>query len=121
MEEREQALRNITSQVQDLLRDLTSPHNCGPGEWHQIASLNMSDPSQNCPAAWRSDITNGIRSCRRPESSGGSCVGTSFNSGRMYTKVCGRAIGYQVASTDGFDYMLHEVTVLTHTMSMVSV
>ena len=104
MEEREQAFQNITSDVQDLLRNFVSTPNCGPGVWHQIASLNMSDPSQNCPTAWRNDVTNRIRSCRRPQSSGGSCVGTSFNSGRTYTKVCGRAIGYQVASTDGFDF-----------------
>ena len=31
-----------------------------------------------------------------------SCVGTSFSSARVYNKVCGRVIGYQVANTDGF-------------------
>ena len=62
----------------------------------------MSDFSQNCPTVWREDTTNGIRSCRRPQSSTGSCVGTSFSSARVYNKVCGRVIGYQVASTDGF-------------------
>ena len=26
---------------------------CGPGVWKQVAYLNMSDPSQQCPSAWR--------------------------------------------------------------------
>jgi hypothetical protein len=101
-EKRDEAFQNITANVRGLVQTLTNTHICGPGDWYPIASLNMSDLSQNCPTVWRDDITNGVRSCRRPQSSTGSCIGTSFSSARVYNKVCGRVIGYQVASTDGF-------------------
>ena len=29
---------------------------CGPGFWHQLVYLNMTDPSQQCPSAWREYI-----------------------------------------------------------------
>ena len=78
---------------------------CGVGLWSQIAYLNMTDPLQQCPsaAAWRENITQGVRVCRRPSSSHNMCHGTFYSSGgRTYTKVCGRVIGYQVGHTDAF-------------------
>ena len=110
-EKRDEAFQNLTANVRALLQTYAanSVHNCGPGDWNQIAALNMSDLSQSCPTVWREDITSGIRSCRRPQSSTGTCVGTSFSSARVYNKVCGRVIGYQVASTDGFAHgALHQ-------------
>ena len=62
----------------------------------------MSDPSQHCPSAWREYNESGINTCTRPVSSGGSCHGTFYNVGQQYSKVCGRAIGYQIGSTDAF-------------------
>ena len=62
----------------------------------------MSDPAQQCPAAWRE--YNGFRACRRPVSSGGSCPATYYPEDHQYSKMCGRAIGYQIGSTNGFGY-----------------
>ena len=76
--------------------------NCGAGLWYRVAFLNMSDPSQQCPSAWRLVTTNGVRACGRPFSSGSSCPGTFYSATSEYQRVCGRVIGYQYRSPDGF-------------------
>ena len=39
---------------------------CGAGEWHHVAYLNMTDPSQQCPPAWREYNYPQFRACGRP-------------------------------------------------------
>ena len=95
------SIRNITSQINTPNRDIMSS-NCGPGQWYQMAHLNMSDPSQQCPSAWREYNTNGVRACGRPTTSSGSCPATFYTTSRQYSRVCGRAIGYQYGSPDAF-------------------
>ena len=76
---------------------------CGVGLWSQIVCLNMTDPVQQCPSAWRENIIQGVRVCGRPSASDDMCHGTFYSSdGQTYTKVCGRVIGYQVGHTDAF-------------------
>ena len=76
---------------------------CGAGEWYRVAYLNMSDCSQWCPSAWREYGTGNIRVCGRANSTVGSCSPVSFSTiGGPYSRVCGRVIGYQVGSPDGF-------------------
>ena len=76
--------------------------NCGYGDWVRIAYLNMSDPTQQCPRAWRG-YSDPVRSCGRPVSSRSSCAAVNFSSnGKQYSSVCGRALGYQKGSPDGF-------------------
>ena len=107
-EVRESAILNVTASIEAILQgkiysvDLQS--SCGEGLWDQVAYLNMNDPSQQCPPAWREYSVRdlGIRTCRRPQSSSGSCHGTFYSTGRQYSKVCGRAIGYQIGGTDAF-------------------
>jgi hypothetical protein len=82
------------------------PH-CGEGIWHQVAYLNMADPSQQCPSSWREYMynTNQIRACGRPVSTGESRASHMFPiSIHQYSKVCGRVIGIQVASPDAFHH-----------------
>ena len=113
-EERAIIIRNITAHVQStILQNL--PHiefalNCGPGQWFRVAHLNMSDPSQQCPSAWRQYNANGVRACGRPVTSDGSCPGASVSvAHHQYSRVCGRAIGYQIGSTDAFGHLaLHQ-------------
>ena len=113
-EERENTIQNITASVQTLLQERYAnnivPTNiginpntyCGEGQWHQVANLNMSNSSQQCPSAWREYNSNGVRGCGRPVSSSGDCPGISFTTGRQYNKVCGRAIGYQIGAAEAF-------------------
>ena len=78
---------------------------CGAGLWYRVAFLNMSDPSQQCPSAWRLVTTNGVRACGRLASSGSSCPGTFYFATSEYQRVCGRVIGYQDKSPDGFSHL----------------
>ena len=105
-------LSQILLQVDAKINDLTSlilqstdmepQSNCGPGLWYQVAHLNMSDPSQQCPSAWREYNTSGVRVCGRPTTSTGSCVTKYYFTSHQYSRVCGRVIGYQFRSPDAF-------------------
>ena len=75
---------------------------CGPRLWWQEAYLNMSDPSWQCPSAWREYNTSGVRACGRPIGSI-KCAATTYFTGYQYSRICGRSIGYQVASPDSFN------------------
>ena len=78
-------------------------HPCGPGFWTQVALLNLTDPSQQCPPAWNETTTAIGRGCTRPENSTGSCLSTIYSTlGVEYNQVCGRIIGIQNTSTDAF-------------------
>ena len=77
---------------------------CGGGGWTRIASLNMTDPNEKCPAQFRLYSQGGVRACGRPVNAygSGSCVGTTFSSRDIkYSQVCGKVIGYQYNSPDG--------------------
>ena len=84
-----------------VLTKITRSH-CGAGEWHRVAYLNMSDPSQQCPPSWREYNYNQFRTCGRSVSTTGSRSSKSYSTNRQYSKVCGRVIGIQVASPDAF-------------------
>jgi hypothetical protein len=76
---------------------------CGDGVWHQIAHINMSDSSQQCPSTWKEVTMDGIRVCARPNSTEGSCPGVLYHASDRYSMVCGRAIGYQFGSPSAFE------------------
>ena len=79
---------------------------CGTGRWWRVAYLNMSDPSQQCPSAWREYNTNGVRVCGRPATSRPareSCPAITYFTGYQYNRICGRVIGYQIGTPDAFD------------------
>ena len=78
---------------------------CGDGLWYRVAYLNMTDPSQQCPPAWREYNTSGVRACGRPVSNviNGTCPSMFYSTNRQYSRVCGRVIGFQVGSPDGFN------------------
>ena len=104
-EERENAIQNITASVQAILQNgylLNSPNSCGDGLWHKVTSLDMSDPLQQCPSAWREYNESGFRTCRSPIPSSANCSGALYTTSQQYSKVCGRAIGYQIGATDAF-------------------
>ena len=63
----------------------------------------MSDPTESCPSTWVEYTSDGIRACTRPNSREGACSGTVYPlNNRLYSKVCGRVIGYQFGSPDAF-------------------
>ena len=97
-------LENFASLLTQYLNIQIQMH-CGPGLWHRLAYLNMTDPSQRCPFAWReyNNNTGRVRACGRPENSSGSCLATPYSTCRQYSRVCGRVVGYQFVSPDGFE------------------
>uniref|UniRef100_A0A1X7VK87 GON domain-containing protein n=1 Tax=Amphimedon queenslandica TaxID=400682 RepID=A0A1X7VK87_AMPQE len=74
---------------------------CGEkGGWTRLGYLNMSDPTQDCPANFEARTFQDIRTCRKTEDSR-SCSGLTLSTnGIEYTQICGRVIGYQKGNTD---------------------
>ena len=108
----EQLLSSLEEDVVTILQDITQNifsdvSQCGSGLWKRIFYLDMNDTSNNCPANWTFYPFSGnyIRSCGRPEAerSGENCTSLYISSGSYeYRRVCGRATGYQISSTDAF-------------------
>ena len=119
-DERDNAIQNTTALVQTILQDNYCLRLGGEGLWHQVAYLNMSDPSQQCPSAWREYNSNGVRACGRPVSSG-SCPATVYSTGRQYNRVCGRVIGYQVGSPDAFGLQARGISIDSYYVYGVSI
>jgi len=70
----------------------------------RVANLNMSNLSEQCPGEWilQTYSSEPRRLCGRG-SSGAGCLSAVYNTyGISYSYMCGRVIGYQYASPDGF-------------------
>ena len=107
-EEQQEIARNkVKTATQRLLRDSVIPNLqdffCdGSTGWRRVAYLNMSDPSQQCPSAWK-EITTPHRVCGR-RSASASCEGLTYSTGsKQYDQVCGRIIGYQISTPDAIN------------------
>ena len=66
----------------------------------RVAHIDMTQPNKNCPAEFRKVTANGKTMCG---GQGSQCISTMFPShGFQYSRVCGKIIGYQFYTTDGF-------------------
>ena len=72
---------------------------CGGIGWAQIVNIDMTDASQMCPTPWT--LYNAPqRSCSIPNV---GCIGVTFPVPTgTYTRVCGRALGVETGTPDGF-------------------
>ena len=69
-------------------------------QWVMVGYLNMTDPTQQCPYPWQ-NVTSPVASCEKSASV--LCDSVSIStSGANYQMVCGRFLGYQVGTPDGF-------------------
>ena len=100
LEERQATIESLRNSIKNSLVAVTVTE-CGDGMWHPVASLDMTDPQQQCPAAWQEYNQSSVRACGRPVTNPPSCVSISYPTGRQYSKVCGRAIGYQLGDVHG--------------------
>ena len=92
----------VTTTPKPVTPGLAPKTECGDGQWKQIAFFDMRDPTQQCPQGWRG-YTSPKRCCGRPVSDRSSCPSVFYSTnGYQYSKVCGRATGYQQGSPDGF-------------------
>ena len=99
-QQRETVLHIFRNMIASNLNDITRP--CKGENWTRIAYLDMSDPVQSCPPAWRDLSANGVRVCGRPAGSFSRCHSTFYHAGHSYSRVCGRVIGHQFGHTDAF-------------------
>ena len=68
----------------------------------RVAHINMTDPKHSCPQELTYVVQSSKRMCIRSQS-GQGCSSVTFSlHGVNYTKVCGRARGYQFAGTESF-------------------
>ena len=80
---------------------------CGgvTGGWMRVAELDMTNSSHQCPSGLRQRNDTGKRTCVPFDSSSATCSSVTFLVNTFsYSKVCGRIIGYQYASTNAFNY-----------------
>ena len=56
-------IQSINERVFDIVQQIHLVPDCGDGLWYRVAYINMSDPSQQCPSAWREYTSDGIRVC----------------------------------------------------------
>jgi len=71
------------------------------GVWKRIASFDIA-AGDDCPSPWVKSSYNGVSFCR---SASVGCYSVIYSTnGTSYHRVCGKASGYQRASTDAFCY-----------------
>ena len=81
---------------------------CGDGPWIPLVLLDMSEDQETCPTSFEFFLEQGVRGCVIPPASAPGCASVKFGFNDLkYTKVCGRAIGYQVGSPDAFGHVVH--------------
>ena len=77
--------------------------NCGDitGGWMRVAHIDMTDVNNTCPQGLSYTVESNTRMCASNIIPG--CTSITFSSNRVpYTKVCGRARGYQQGPTEEF-------------------
>ena len=91
-------LEAIYNSINEEILQLFQDAPCGGLGWRQVVSLDLRDPSQQCPSPWIETDTP-VRSCRL---NSGSCAGVSFPVSGTYNRVCGQVIGDGVGTSEAF-------------------
>lgn len=106
VEERESGLLDIKTKVISALSDYIDSLNTytcnGTPGWRQVAFINMTNTSYNCPRGLKF-TSYSKRTCGRAHITLSDCSSTAFSvGGSEYSQVCGRIRGYQVGATSAF-------------------
>ena len=73
------------------------------GGWRRVAHVDMTDEINACPENLTYTVIKSTRMCTRTHSGRYGCSSVTFPThGGPYTKVCGRARGYQFYATSAF-------------------
>ena len=97
---------NITTpQGVEIVYCVMETTNCGniTGGWMRAAYIDMTDVSNTCPQGLTCTVVSSTRMCTRSHTGYTGCSSVTFPThGVPYTKVCGRARGYQFYATPAF-------------------
>ena len=114
-------VRNATGNATQVFCEMNT-NNCGniTGGWMRAAYIDMTDENNTCPQGLTYTVVNSTRMCTRSHTGWNSCSSLTFPThGVPYTKVCGRARGYQYYLTPAF-YNYHYVSQTTVDSAYVS-
>lgn len=92
--------RSTNGTIVQMYCDMTRVCGGVGGGWARVALLDMRDLTTHCPDGLCLNETP-PRTCRKCTAAGG-CTRTEFSVPVAYSKVCGKVIGYQIGSPDGF-------------------
>ena len=98
-------IRNVAGNATQVFCEMNT-NNCGniTGGWMRAAYINMTDAANSCPVGLTYYTQNSTRICSTSILSGG-CTSVNFSTfGVPFTKVCGRALGYQYGHIDAFGH-----------------
>ena len=87
---------------------------CGgiTGGWMRVASIDMTNSSQQCPNGLKTITKSSKRLCGK-KLDGAGCSSTVFQvHGIKYNHVCGKVIGYQDKTTDAFQQTVHRTIII---------
>ena len=97
-------VRNATGDATQVFCEMNTT-NCGniTGGWTRAAYIDMTDENNTCPQGLTYTVVNSTRMCTRSHTNNVDCSSVTFPThGVPYTKVCGRAGGYQFYGTAAF-------------------
>ena len=97
-------VRNATGNATQVFCEMNTT-NCGniTGGWMRAAYIDMINESNTCPQGLNYTVVNTTRMCTRLHTSSIDCSSVTFPThGVPYTKVCGRARGYQYYASPAF-------------------
>ena len=103
-------VRNAAGDATQVFCEMNTT-NCGniTGGWMRAAYINMTDAANSCPVGLTYYTQSSTRICSSSISSGG-CTSVNFPTfGVPFTKVCGRALGYQYGHTDAFGGVISSI------------
>jgi len=97
---------NITTpQGAERVYCVMNTNNCGDitEGWMRVAHISMTEEANACPQGLNYTVVNSTRMCTRSHTNTRGCSSVNFPThGFPYTKVCGRARGYQYGETASF-------------------
>ena len=102
-------VRNATGGATQVFCEMNTT-NCGniTGGWMRAAYIDMTNENNTCPQGLNYTVASSTRMCSRSHTGWISCSSLTFPThGVPYTKVCGRARGYQFRATPAFYNQFH--------------
>ena len=115
-------IRGTDNRSQHMYCDMERSCNGVGGGWMRVASINMTDPSSTCPSGLKTIWVGSHRLCAMDINGGGCSSAVLPVEGVQYSRVCGKIIGYQQKTPDGFSPYINggQTTIDSHYVDGIS-